>query len=355
MRRIAAVVTSRISPAASSCFPSPLAAYAESVYDIDIDSEQRLLYRDLLRKSSQAEPTQSSTPSEELTPPPRPQQLSSTVDTSSSRPLSDESSTFVWRNGGLAEEAANSVVYDTARSMALGALGVIINVYMRGFNSFTMWGADKLENAVRERDHAVPLLTVSNHVSAGDDPLMLAPLLPLHLWFDGQSVKWTFCASNRCFTSPALSRMFSFLKILPLYRNVGLEESGLGAGLERLQRGDWIHIFPEGTRNTTSEKSLHRCRPGVGFLIAESPECPIVIPMVHSGMEGILPKGASGLKTGNEVFVLVGDPLDFRDRLAYHRENGTPKVVIYQDIAARVGVELVRLKQELRMKIMAMK
>ena len=40
-----------------------------------------------------------------------------------------------------------------------------------------------------------------------------------------------------------------------------------------------------------------------------------MLPFVHTGMEGILPKGASLPQTGQEVKVLLGEPISFQDLL----------------------------------------
>ena len=43
------------------------------------------------------------------------------------------------------------------------------------------------------------------------------------------------------------------------------------------------------------------------------PCCPAVVPFVHSGMEDVLPRGASLPKPGQKVRVLVGQPISFED------------------------------------------
>ena len=43
------------------------------------------------------------------------------------------------------------------------------------------------------------------------------------------------------------------------------------------------------------------------------PRFPAVVPFVHSGMEAVLPRGASLPRAGQKVKVLVGEPISFED------------------------------------------
>lgn len=63
---------------------------------------------------------------------------------------------------------------------------------------------------------------VSNHVASMDDPLIIAALLPPHVLLDAQNLRWTLCASDRCFTNPVLSAFFRSVKVLPVARGDGI-------------------------------------------------------------------------------------------------------------------------------------
>ncbi len=62
--------------------------------------------------------------------------------------------------------------------------------------------------------------------------------------------------------------------------------------IEELNKGSWLHIFPEGKINL--EKKFIRLKWGVGRLIADSTITPIVLPFYHYGF----------IKYFNKIFFL---------------------------------------------------
>lgn len=156
-------------------------------------------------------------------------------------------------------------------------------------------------------------------------------------------VRWTLCATDRCFKSALLSPFFRAAKVrvlggcdgcwsaeavlppwqatpnqafdththvslaplphpqvLPVERGAGLDQFGMRLARQRLAAGEWVHIFPEGTRSRGGR--MLPVRKGVGWLVAaaaaQGAPPPLVLPFVHSGMERVLPKGASLPKLG---------------------------------------------------------
>lgn len=65
-------------------------------------------------------------------------------------------------------------------------------------------------------------LQVSNHVASMDDPLVIASLLPPHVLMDAHNLRWTLCATDRCFKNPVTSAFFRSLKVLPVSRGDGI-------------------------------------------------------------------------------------------------------------------------------------
>lgn len=65
-------------------------------------------------------------------------------------------------------------------------------------------------------------LQVSNHVASVDDPFVIASLLPPNVLLDAQNLRWTLCATDRCFTNPVTSAFFRSVKVLPVSRGDGI-------------------------------------------------------------------------------------------------------------------------------------
>ena len=88
--------------------------------------------------------------------------------------------------------------------------------------------------------------------------------------------------------------------MLPVERGAGLDQFGMQLAQSRLAAGEWVHLFPEGTRSRDGR--MQPVRKGVGWLVASAAAAgsppPLVLPFVHSGMEHILPKGAALPKLG---------------------------------------------------------
>lgn len=242
-----------------------------------------------------------------------------------------------------------------ARAAVMYTLAHLGRTWMTQLNSTHVQGSEHLAAALA-REPGRPLITVSNHVASIDDPLVMSAVLPPEAFSTPEQLRWTLCASDRCFHRAALVPFFRAAKVLPVERGAGMFQPGLAAAEARLRAGDWVHIFPEGTRSKDGSR-IGPARKGVGRLVAAcaergagggpAPLPPLVVPFVHSGMHEVMPRGALLPRTGKDVRVLVGEPVEVADLLEAARRDAWPEDELYKRIAARVGLSLQSLKARL--------
>lgn len=75
---------------------------------------------------------------------------------------------------------------------------------------------------------------VSNHSAAVDDPFVISSVLPPHKLLNASNLRWTLCATEKCFSSPATAAFFRSVKVLPLTKGDGVfqeVETGLQPAL----------------------------------------------------------------------------------------------------------------------------
>ncbi|KAL2941037.1 Tafazzin [Bienertia sinuspersici] len=237
-----------------------------------------------------------------------------------------------------------SAIFRMLQSVAAPLLGNVCHVFMHGLNRVQVYGAEKLLNALQCKSKEKPLITVSNHVASMDDPLVIASLLPPSVLMDAQNLRWTLCATDRCFKNPITSAFFRSVKVLPVSRGDGIYQKGLDLAVNKLNDGGWVHIFPEGSRSRDGGRTVGTAKRGVGRLVVDADKTPIVIPFVHTGMQEIIPIGASFPRIGKTVTVLIGDPVEFDDLLNAEETELSSRGNLYDAVSTRVGERLKELK-----------
>ncbi|MEW5301950.1 MAG: hypothetical protein WDW36_004773 [Sanguina aurantia] len=234
--------------------------------------------------------------------------------------------------------------YGLFRSAVFYVVGHASRALLFNLNTTTVEGAENLHDALR-RPAGQALVTVSNHIAALDDPLVVSAILEPESLSQTETVRWTLCATDRCFKYGALSPFFRAAKVLPVARGAGMTQPGMAAAEERLQHGEWVHIFPEGTRSR--DGALGPIRKGVGSLISSTATPPLVVPWVHRGMDRVLPRGKMLPAFGNEVQIIVGKPIPMEDLLAARRAGLCTDDQLNIAIAGRISTHMHRLTAQL--------
>mmetsp|Transcript_12636 Transcript_12636/g.18916 ORF Transcript_12636/g.18916 Transcript_12636/m.18916 type:complete len:322 (+) Transcript_12636:37-1002(+) len=225
------------------------------------------------------------------------------------------------------------------QSLTIGTLGLAAYTFMHGLNKTKVIDGHKLKEVAYKRKpeyRGRGMISVSNHVSAIDDPMLPSAMWTIPQMFWPFELRWVFCSIDRCFKKPWLGRVLTSTKVIPVERGGGLEQFAIRFATEKLNKGEWIHLFPEGTRSRDNGKSINPFKAGVGKLLTAPAKCPVVVPFYHHGMHNILPVGARNLRRGKTVHVIVGDPIFLEEFIAEHRRRGTPEKELYTQIALRL-------------------
>jgi 4-hydroxy-3-methylbut-2-enyl diphosphate reductase len=163
----------------------------------------------------------------------------------------------------------------------------ILYVFLKVFNRLEVIGAEN-----------IPLkggvIVAANHVSYMDPPVIGVAL----------KRRATYMAREGLFKIPLLG---SFIKMFAFpVRRGKPQPSTIKEAIRRLQMGELIIIFPEGSRSI--DGSLLEAKRGVGILSAIS-RVPVV-PTYIKGTEKALPVGAKLLKPA-KIKVIFGKPIEF--------------------------------------------
>ncbi|PLN80971.1 tafazzin [Aspergillus taichungensis] len=190
------------------------------------------------------------------------------------------------------------------------------------------------------------LITVSNHISVMDDPLIWG-FLPLRYNFglDSWNKRWSFGSYDICYQTRPLSWFFTMGQVLPTHRLAhspfgGLAQPAVTQAIRLLSKGpfpaephlarperqhwsmqnvcvdpfselstayttdgvdshlaptayscnsySWVHIFPEGKIHQAPNKTMRYFKWGVARLILETSECPDVVPIWLEGIDQVM-------------------------------------------------------------------
>ncbi|XP_042447842.1 N-acylphosphatidylethanolamine synthase-like isoform X3 [Zingiber officinale] len=172
------------------------------------------------------------------------------------------------------------------RALTIFAVGAFAKTVTCFLNSTSVHNPQTLIRLVKSRPTGVPLLTVSNHMSTLDDPLIWGfkgfPTM------DAKLARWVLAAEDICFKNKLLSYMFRIGKCIPINRGGGIYQEHMNEALEVLSHGGWLHTYPEGKVSQLSAP-IKRLKWGTASLIVRAPITPIVLPIVHSGFEKHMP------------------------------------------------------------------
>ncbi|KAH7076213.1 hypothetical protein FB567DRAFT_535715 [Paraphoma chrysanthemicola] len=242
---------------------------------------------------------------------------------------------------------APSAPWRAASAFTMGAVGMLCKSFLAGLSRVETHGMEGFLKLLDEREDVGArergLLTVSNHISVMDDPLIWG-ILPVGYLFNPDNLRWGLGSYDLCFTNKGLSTFFTLGQTLPTHRSMhsqygGLFQPTITQAIRLLSRGPfvhenappqkpttspkspdlidpfteghltfstngqdtfpapsayltrrhaWVHIFPEGMIHQTEDRIMRYFKWGVSRLVLESEPMPDIVPIFIEGFDDIM-------------------------------------------------------------------
>ncbi|TVY25950.1 Lysophosphatidylcholine acyltransferase [Lachnellula hyalina] len=288
-----------------------------------------------------------------------------------------------------------SLPWRFSSSLIMGLTGSLSRGFLFGLNRTEVVGLDRFLETLDSRKNvegrARGLITVSNHVSVIDDPLIWG-VLPFKYAFSPSNHRWSLGSYDICFQNKFLSSFFSYGQVLPTHRgdyspiHGGLFQPTITQAIRLLssqpftktlstetsptisdpfsggsltysttgtdifpapsaypsRRHSWVHIFPEGRVHQHPTKSLRYFKWGVSRLILESEPLPDIIPIFIDGNQYIMHESREWPRfvprVGRDVKIAFGEKVDGEKVFGELRARWKRLVKLQKDALVKKGL-----------------
>ncbi|ESZ93534.1 hypothetical protein SBOR_6076 [Sclerotinia borealis F-4128] len=263
-------------------------------------------------------------------------------------------------------------------SLIMGVTGAFTRFFYYGLSNVEVIGLKRflttLDSRQNPEDRERGLITVSNHVSVLDDPLMilssfftLGQVLPTHRSAyseDGGLFQPTIAEAIRMLSAQPFSTRYEpptqkpkkkismrpkDPDIIDPFTSGDLTYSTNGTDVfpapsaYTSRKHSWIHIFPEGRVHQHPNKTLRYFKWGVSRLILESEPLPEIVPIFIDGNQDIMHESRKFPRflprTGKKVRIAFGESIDGERIFGDLRARWQKLVRLQKDALARKGLD----------------
>ncbi|CZR61291.1 related to human BTHS gene involved in Barth syndrome [Phialocephala subalpina] len=263
-----------------------------------------------------------------------------------------------------------SLPWRFSSSLIMGLTGGLSRSFSYGLNHMEVTGLDRFiatldkRRDVERRERG--LITVSNHVSVMDDPLIWGAL-PYKYSFNPSNHRWSLGSYDICFQNAALTTFFNIGQVLPTHRSNhsvhgGLFQPTIAQTIRLLssqpfarpppshnptsnpfetpdpftsgsltystdgvdsfpspafypsRKHSWVHIFPEGRVHQHPHKTMRYFKWGISRLILESEPLPEIIPIFIDGNQEVMHESREWPRfiprPGKKIKIAFGESVD---------------------------------------------
>ncbi|KAG0099570.1 hypothetical protein BGZ93_006959 [Podila epicladia] len=291
--------------------------------------------------------------------------------------------------------------------MVIASVAVISKTFMTFGAQTSIHNINPFLDVLCDPKRTRPILTVTNHASTADDPLLWGALPWKCYWNPSRTIRYALGAQELCYPnkvigvlqlfnntfphylpSRTIGAFFQCGQVVPIVRGNGIFQPAVNESIRLLQQGKWVHLFPEGKVNQSSE--LIRLKWGIGRILLElagrpvtiqstptySPQSthtsdskdannnendgrtwdqikdtamPLVVPIYHFGMDDILrlyPDNSSPVfpKWGLPLTIVFGEPIDFSEVMTAYKAGALDEVEARVQVTARVHEALEQMR-----------
>ncbi|KAG1874781.1 acyltransferase-domain-containing protein [Suillus subalutaceus] len=235
------------------------------------------------------------------------------------------------------------------------ATGLLCKAFLNsGLCSITVSNLHILLDALRNderRRNGQGVVTVANHISTLDDPLVWGTL-PTELYLNSNTTRWSLGASDIMFTNPLFSAFFRKGQVLETFRGNGIFQPSIDIAIKQLNEGHWVHLFGEGKVNqppdyprTNGVARLPRFKWGVGRILMETAVPPLIIPMWLTGFDKLMPEHRSFPykyfpRLGIRLGVVFGNPISVEEITAALSAHSYVPLVTEDGVESKLNNEL---------------